>query len=206
MLVLSRAKDESIIIGDDVEITIVDARRNAAGKTVEWYTPKHIFDALGLVFDLDPCSPGRAVVPWVPAREHYTLEDDGLMKKWHGNVWMNPPYGKNTPVWLERLVMHGTGVAFLFSRTDAKWFHRFVSMADAICFVKGRVSFIHERNAAAYAEEDFEQDRAERPGAGSMLIGYGAENALALDRSGLGLTLFVRKSENPCTPQGEVVE
>ena len=25
----------------------------------EWYTPRRIFDALGLEFDLDPCSPGN---------------------------------------------------------------------------------------------------------------------------------------------------
>ena len=30
------------------------------GATDEWYTPPHIFEALTAVFDLDPCSPGRA--------------------------------------------------------------------------------------------------------------------------------------------------
>ncbi len=28
------------------------------GASDDWYTPPFIFDALGLVFDLDPCSPG----------------------------------------------------------------------------------------------------------------------------------------------------
>ena len=37
------------------------------GATDDWYTPRDIFDALGLIFDLDPCSPGPA--HWVPARE-----------------------------------------------------------------------------------------------------------------------------------------
>jgi hypothetical protein len=36
------------------------------GKTDEWYPPRSIFDALGLTFDLDPCSPGPD--HWVPAR------------------------------------------------------------------------------------------------------------------------------------------
>jgi len=40
-------------------------------QTVEWYTPPSIFEALGLSFDLDPCSPGKEVVPWIPARTHY---------------------------------------------------------------------------------------------------------------------------------------
>ena len=36
-----------------------------------------VFVALGLIFDLDPCSPGPA--HWVPARKIYTKEDDGLV-------------------------------------------------------------------------------------------------------------------------------
>ena len=36
------------------------------GATDDWYTQRDIFDALGLTFDLDPCSPGPA--HWVPAR------------------------------------------------------------------------------------------------------------------------------------------
>jgi hypothetical protein len=31
---------------------------NSIGESDEWYTPPEIFDALGLTFDLDPCSPG----------------------------------------------------------------------------------------------------------------------------------------------------
>ena len=60
------------------------------GATDDWYTPRDIFDALGLTFDLDPCSPGPA--HWVPARKIYTKEDDGLVQPWSGTVFMNPPF------------------------------------------------------------------------------------------------------------------
>ncbi len=163
-----------------------------ANKTVEWYTPKYIFDAIGVYFDLDPCSPGKHIVPWVPAGECYTIEQDGMMSPWFGNVWMNPPYGKNTPVWLERLALHGTGIALLFARTDARWFHRFVVMADAICFVKGRINFVREENAADYAQG--KHALMETPGAGSILIAYGKENARSLKDSKLGLTLEVPRN------------
>ncbi len=168
------------------------SHESAKNKTVEWYTPKYIFDAIGTVFDLDPCSPGKAIVPWVPAKECYCFTDgqDGMMLPWKGNVYMNPPYGKNTPAWLERLALHGTGIALLFSRTDATWFHRFVSMADAICFVKGRIRFIGENNARSYAAGTFKPE--ETPGAGSMLIAYGTGNAEALRNSGLGMTLNIK--------------
>ena len=54
----------------------------------DWYTRPAIFDALGLTFDLDPCSPGPD--HWVPARRIYTKQDDGLRQPWHGLVFMNP--------------------------------------------------------------------------------------------------------------------
>lgn len=46
------------------------------GASDDWYTPAEIFDALGLMFDLDPCSPGPG--HWVPARRIYTKTDDGI--------------------------------------------------------------------------------------------------------------------------------
>ena len=51
MLVLSRQKDESIVIGDDIEITIVDVRGNKErlGITAPESTPVHrreVYDAI----------------------------------------------------------------------------------------------------------------------------------------------------------------
>jgi len=61
------------------------------GATSDWFTPPEIFDALGLEFDLDPCSPHAG--HWVPARKIYTAADDGLAQPWDGLVFMNPPCG-----------------------------------------------------------------------------------------------------------------
>ena len=35
------------------------------GKTNEWYTPPHVFNALGCSFDIDVSSPGKDVTPHV---------------------------------------------------------------------------------------------------------------------------------------------
>ncbi|MFB5758983.1 DNA N-6-adenine-methyltransferase [Paenibacillus medicaginis] len=59
----------------------------------EWLTPPEIIKGLG-EFDLDPCVPINR--PWDTAKNHYTIEDNGLKKKWFGKVWMNPPYGEET--------------------------------------------------------------------------------------------------------------
>src|SRR5690606_10176180 len=141
----------------------------------EWYTPPEIFDALGLEFDLDPCSPPDGPVPWVPAQRFYNIHDDGLAQRWAGLVWMNPPYGTNTPKWMRKLAEHGNGIALVFARTDTQWFHDYVTQANLVCFLRGRVRFIRPDGS-----------RGGTPGAGSMLVAYGRVAARAVWRSGLG--------------------
>lgn len=151
----------------------------------EWYTPEYIFDALGIGFNLDPCSPGAEIVPWIPASHHYTVEDDGLIKKWSGNVWMNPPYGSDTPKWMNRLSKHNNGIALVFARTDTRWFHTYIPKADATCFIKGRVQFVQATEAQKYFQGNYKPQGG--CGAASMLVAFGQENVEALIRSKLGL-------------------
>lgn len=155
------------------------SHESTKNKSIEWYTPPEIFQALNTTFDLDPCAaPGGA---FVPAEKFFTKEDDGLSKPWRGFVFMNPPYGKDTPVWLDRLVEHGDGIALVFSRTDPKWFQETVVRASAVCFIAGRVRFFAGNTV----------DRGGSPGAGSCLIGFGERAREVLLRSGLGLVMEV---------------
>lgn len=105
----------------------------------QWLTPPWIIETLG-PFDLDPCAPVNR--PWNTAKEHYTKLDDGLSKPWHGRVWLNPPYGKETFKWLAKLAEHKNGIALIFARTETLGFHEYVwNEADSIFFFKGRLSF-----------------------------------------------------------------
>ena len=110
-------------------------------QSIEWYTPPYIFEKMGIEFDIDVCAP-KDGVPWIPAKKHFHKEMDGLSQQWEGTVWCNPPYGKETQVWLRKMSEHRDGVALVFSRTDCKWFHDYAATAEAIMFLKGRVRFV----------------------------------------------------------------
>jgi len=153
-------------------------------ESVEWYTPREIFTALGIYFDLDPCSPGKQIVSWIPAGVHYTIKDNGLMLPWFGNVFMNPPYGQDTPKWFKRLAKHDNGIGLVFARTDTQWFHDYVPLANAICFIKGRVQFVKPCNAIEYAAGLHWPKGG--CGAASMLVAFGQHNVKAFLRSNLG--------------------
>ena len=138
----------------------------------EWLTPKYITDTLG-PFDLDPCSPGSRR-PWDTARVHLDKDDDGLSNPWAGRVWCNPPYGRETFVWLKKLADHGNGVALIFARTETVGFFTQVwQRADAVFFFKGRLKFCRV--------DGVEADAANAP---SCLVAYGAANVSLLECCG----------------------
>lgn len=149
-----------------------------ANKSIEWHTPKHIFDSLGLEFDLDPCAPLTNTVnvlgvvggvPWIPARKVYTRISNGLTQPWVGRVFLNPPYGRETKHWLAKMDTHRDGIALLFSRTNCNWFHDYVANATAVNFLKGRLKFVNS-----------EVKTSPGAGSGSMLVAWGDENADAI--------------------------
>src|SRR2546427_8825514 len=106
------------------------------GATDEWYTPPQIFEALGLTFDLDPCSPGPG--HWVPARQIYTKADDGLRQPWSGLVFMNPPFGRRNGhvPWLRKFLAHKNGIAVV--RAYSGWFHEWAVKAESLLFPAAR--------------------------------------------------------------------
>lgn len=55
------------------------------GLSNEWWTPPHVFEKLGIGFDLDPCSPPLPEADWIPARRRISLPVDGLSMRWEGS-------------------------------------------------------------------------------------------------------------------------
>ena len=103
------------------------------------YTPPEVFERLGLVFDLDVCSP-KGGLPWIPAKDHYHLELDGLAQPWEGLVWCNPPYSKPRP-WIEKFIDHGNGV--MLTTMARSWgSQQYWAKADGVSFLPSNFKFV----------------------------------------------------------------
>lgn len=139
-------------------------------KSVEWYTPAWIFEQLGIEFDLDPASPCD-VITTVPASTKFTRAEDGLTQDWFGRVWLNPPYGRETSVWMNKFISHRNGIALVFCRTDTKWFQSALRHSDAALFFSGRIQFI-----PGYENSH----KKSRCGAASAFFAFGIECVSAL--------------------------
>lgn len=117
----------------------------------EWYTPDRVLDTARLVLgeiDLDPASSDHAQKS-VRAARYFTKDDDGLTKEWNGRIWLNPPYAQPFisqfvgKMVAERQAGRVTAALMLtHNYTDTSWFHQAAAVADAICFTRGRVSFV----------------------------------------------------------------
>ncbi len=93
------------------------------------YTPRWVFEALGLTFDVDVASPVNPV-PWIPASDHLTMADDGLSADWHGRVWCNPPYSQAS-LWAKRWADHRNGV-ILCPFSNANWTPAVIKACDVV--------------------------------------------------------------------------
>ena len=96
----------------------------------DYYTPPYIFDALQIEFAIDVCAPTNKLA-WIPAKRHYSLQDDGLAQSWRGTVWMNPPFSNPTP-WVEKFRQHNDGLGIV-PQSNGKWLTELWN--DEIAFV-----------------------------------------------------------------------
>lgn len=84
----------------------------------DYWTPRSLFDTLGLEFDLDVACPPEGPLH-TPARAWYTQETDGLASPWWGRVWMNPPFSNPGP-WVQKFIEHNNGLGIV-PTSNGKW-------------------------------------------------------------------------------------
>lgn len=125
-----------------------------SSKTDLWATPQDYFDKLNeeFRFNLDVC----ALPENAKCERYFTPEVDGLVQPWKGNVWCNPPYGREIGKWVKRGYLaaktgHADVVVMLLpARTDTQWFHKYIYGKAEIRFVKGRLKFGDSKNSAPF--------------------------------------------------------
>lgn len=123
---------------------IVYKRMNVhfSSQRLDWKTPKAVYQILDAEFnfDYDPCPINPKV--------------DGLKSEWGRSNFVNPPYGRELPKWIEKGFeqwMKGSLVVFLIpSRTDTRWWHHYCMKASEIRFIKGRLKFDDYKNSAPF--------------------------------------------------------
>jgi phage N-6-adenine-methyltransferase len=152
-----RLEDESkfrlYLLGTEYRAACLEApdrRADLQTGEMEWYTPALYIEkarrVLGAI-DLDPAS-CDAAQEVVKAANFYTVEDDGLNQKWHGRVWLNPPYaGALVAAFAEKMVASWNAgdidSAFMLtnSYTEVSWWHALAAASNAVCFTRGRIKF-----------------------------------------------------------------
>lgn len=119
----------------------------------EWYTPFDLYETLDkeFNFNLDPC----ATDDNAKCDNYYTIDDDGLSQEWNGNVFVNPPYGREIKHWVEKSFkesqMDNVIVMLIPSRTDTRYWHDWIfGKASEIRFIKGRLKFGGSKNSAPF--------------------------------------------------------
>ncbi len=113
-----------------------------SSRTPEWSTPDDLLGELNDIFhfDLDACA-SRANAKCM---RFFTKEQDALTRRWHGTVWMNPPYGREIAGFMrkayEESLVGATVVCLVPSRTDTEWWHRYAKRGQII-LLRGRLKF-----------------------------------------------------------------
>lgn len=136
----------------------------------EHYTPKWLFEAIGLEFDLDPASP--EIGSNVPAKIKYTIHDDGLSKSWSGRVWLNPPFSNPTP-WIHKFIENANGMCIVpISRS--KWFDAIWNACDGLAKTPYNLKF--DRPDGSSKQISFQ----------TFIFAIGEDNLEALRNANLG--------------------
>jgi ParB family transcriptional regulator, chromosome partitioning protein len=133
----------------------------------EWYSPTEFIEAARAAMggiDLDPASCAKANEA-VRADRFYSVREDGLAQDWFGKIWLNPPYGRFAPKFVERFIdlfKQGSieqGILLLGTHhLTTNWFHELIGPNSVICLPNKRLQF---------------SGSLARPAHGSVIIGIG---------------------------------
>lgn len=129
-----------------------------------WRTPRKELAIVSRVADdglihLDPCA-SMNKKHWF-ATHNLTNEDDGLGYEWsdfgEGLVYVNPPYGRKIPIWVNKIVSQPKSEIILLcpARPGSKWWKNSWTSSNAYCFYRPRIRFVGGKEVAPFPSAFF---------------------------------------------------
>jgi hypothetical protein len=141
----------------------------------EWYTPERFIESARIVMggidcDSASCAAANEIVK---ADTHFTVDDDGLSREWHGRVWLNPPYEKQAILsFCDKLVQElkaervSQACVLVNNATETAWLQRLLGSAAAVCFPASRIKFL---------DSSLEQKQSPLQGQAALYFGDGSD-------------------------------
>lgn len=118
----------------------------------DWQTPDNVLELVRKVgsIALDPCSsadnPTDATFAWTHSGLGQDWGDYGACEAGDSFlVYVNPPYGRSLPAWIEKCAVEGERgcqiVLLTPARPDTGWYDSAIESAHALCEWRGRIRF-----------------------------------------------------------------
>jgi len=158
----------------------------------EWYTPPEIIEKARIVMesiDLDPASSSVAN-RFIKAKQYFTKDDDGLLKEWHGNIWLNPPYSRKLITEFSNCLLaqkqnFSQAIVLVNNATETNWLQSLINESQCICLLKGRIKYLDESEFQVNA-----------PLQGQTILYFGSNiNEFINEFSEIGICLIQKKKE-----------
>jgi len=145
----SACRDHPLVGGAVMSSTKPHVAHNSGNN--EWYTPPAYIQAARQVMgsiDTDPAS-SEIANRTVGAAVYFTKDDNGLIQKWHGNIWLNPPYRQPAiRLFCEAVVQKylsgeiEQAVVLVNNGTETAWGQTLLGASSAVCSPRGRIKFV----------------------------------------------------------------
>jgi site-specific DNA-methyltransferase (adenine-specific) len=127
----------------------MSSARTGVGRD-DWCTPECVLERVRKVgrIELDPCDNAQSIVgaasSWMGS---------GLEWTWRGLAFCNPPYS-TLRRWLAKCAEEARGgveiIALVPARTDTRAWHESATTARAVCFWRGRITFVGAPHPAPF--------------------------------------------------------
>lgn len=147
------------------------------GLTDEYYTPKVVITALGVIqFDVDLAAPTDPQAAFIPAKRYISSNGLEAILDKKDFVWCNPPYGArgSKMAWIEKMIIHNNGLLLTPDRSNGDWWQVAGKGCTAMLTTYDKIKFVGPYGVPHIGKNG---KPALAPGTGNSIFAFG-ERAL----------------------------